>query len=173
MRQCMHMTSEVDTLNWSLTSAGSSIQLAWRKLGPVAWSGTAASFPAAPRQPGIYLIKVTLDHRYRVYIGEAEDLGRRLRRYGGRADEKPNQRGMTTTNMRGRVRRTCRAGGGAVVYLLELPIKHLPEREVLDPHCKDCRIALERLALSAAYLCGEPLINEHGFPEYPPGDPLQ
>ena len=49
---------------------------------------------------------------------------------------------------------------------------HLPGREVLDSHCKDCRIALERLVLSAAYLRGEPLINEHGFPEYPPGDPL-
>jgi hypothetical protein len=142
-------------------------------LGPVAWSGSAASFPAGPKEPGIYLIKVILDHRYRIYIGEAADLSGRLRRYGGQADEKPNQRGKTTTNMRGRIRRTCRVGGGAVVYLLELPIKHLPEREALDPYCKDCRIALERLALSAAYLRGELLINEHGFPEYPPGDPLQ
>jgi hypothetical protein len=99
----MHMTSEATALNWSLTSADSSIELVWRKLGPVAWSGSAASFPAAPKEPGVYLIKVTLDDRYRVYIGEAEDLNRRLRRYGGRADEKPNQRGMTTTNMRGRI----------------------------------------------------------------------
>jgi hypothetical protein len=166
-------TSDVTTLNWQLTSASSSIQLIWRKLGPVAWSGSAALFPAAPRQPGLYLIKVSLDHRYRIYIGETGDLRRRLRDYGGHADEKPNERGETTPNMRGRIRRTCRAGGGAVVYLLELPIKHLPEREELDQHCKDCRIALERLALSAAYLRGEPLINEHGFPEYPPGDPLR
>ena len=169
----MHMTSDASALNWPFTSAGSSIQLVWRNLGTVAWSGSAASFPAAPKEPGIYLIKVTLGDRYRIYIGEAEDLNRRLRRYGGRADEKPNQRGMTTTNMRGRIRRTCRAGGSAVAYLLELPIQHLPEREALDPHCKDCRIVLERLALSAAYLQGEPLINEHGFPEYPLGDPLQ
>ena len=172
MRQSMHMTSEADVLNWPLTSVDSSIQLVWRKLGAVGWSGSAASFPVAPKEPGIYLIKVILDHRYRIYIGEADDLGRRLRRYGGWADEKPNQRGMTTTNMRGRVRRTCRAYGSVVVHLLELPIQHLPEREVLDPHCKDCRITLERIALSAAYLRGEPLINEHGFPEYPPGDPL-
>ena len=167
------MTSEPTALNWPLTSADSSIPLVWRMLGPVAWSGSAASFPAAPKEPGVYLIKVMLDERYRVYIGEAEDLNRRLRRYGGRADEKPNQREMTTTNMRGRIRRSCRAGGGAVAYLLELPLKHLPEREALDPHCKDCRIVLERLALSAAYLRGEPLINEHGFPRYPLGDPLQ
>ncbi len=135
IQQSMHMTSEASTLNWPFTSAGSSIQLVWRNLGPVEWSGSAASFPAAPREPGIYLIKVTLGDRYRIYIGEAEDLNRRLRRYGGRADEKPNQRGMTTTNMRARIRRTCRAGGGAVAYLLELPIRHLPEREALDPHC--------------------------------------
>jgi hypothetical protein len=166
------MTSEADIISWPLTSACSSIQLVWQKLGPVTWSGSAASFPVAPQKPGIYLIKVSLSHRYRIYIGEAEDLSKRLRRYGGRAAEKPNQRGKTTTNMRGRVRRTCRAGGDVVVYLLDLPIKHLPEREDLDPHCKDCRITLERLALSAAYLRGEPLINEHGYPEYPPGDPL-
>jgi hypothetical protein len=166
------MASEAETLNWPLTSAGSSVQRVWRKLGHVAWSDSAASFPAAPKEPGIYLIKVTLDDRYRIHIGEAEDLSRRLRRYGGQADEKPNQRGKTTTNMRGRVRRTCRADGGVVVYLLELPINHVPEREALDPCCKDCRIALERLALSAAYLRGEPLINEHGFPEYPADDPL-
>lgn len=172
MRQPVHMASEAETLNWPLTCAGSSVQLVWRKLGLVAWSGSAASFPAAPKEPGIYLIKVTLDDRYRIYIGEAEDLSRRLRRYGGQADEKPNQRGKTTTNMRGRVRRTCRVGGGVVVYLLELPINHVPEREALDPYCKDCRIALERLALSAAYLRGEPLINEHGFPEYRADDPL-
>jgi len=75
--------------------------------------------------------------------------------------------------MRGRIRRTCRAGGSAVVYLLDLPVKQLPDREALDPRCKDCRIALERLALSTAYMRGEPLINEHGFPEYPADDPLQ
>lgn len=169
----MYMTSEPVALNWPLTSADSSIQLVWRMLGPVDWTGTAASFPAGPKEPGVYLIKVIFDDRYRIYIGEAEDLNRRLRRYGGRADEKPNQQGMTTTNMRGRLRRTCRAGGSAIAYLLELPIKKIPEREALDPYCKDCRIVLERLALSAAYLRGEPLINEHGFPEYPPGDPLQ
>jgi hypothetical protein len=172
MLQSVHMTFEADTLNWPLTSANSSIELVWRKLGTVMWSGSAARFPAAPQEPGVYLIKVALDHRYRIYIGEAEELSRRLRRYGGQAAEKPNQRGKTTTNMRGRVRRTCRVGGDVVVYILELPIKHLPDREALDPHCKDCRIVLERLALSAAYLRGEPLINEHGFPEYPPGDLL-
>ena len=172
-RQSVHMTSEARALTWPLRSAGSSIQLAWRSLGPVAWSGLAASFPATPKEPGVYLIKVILDDRYRIYIGEAADLSRRLRSYGGRADEKPNQRGMTTTNMRGRIRRTCRAGGSAVACLLELPIKHLPQREALDPHCTDCRITLERLALSAAYLRSEPPINEHGFPQYPPGDPLQ
>ena len=32
---------------------------------------------------------------------------------------------------------------------------------------------LERLALAAANLQGEHVINEHGFPEYLSGDPLQ
>ncbi len=164
--------SEADALEWSLTSGGSSIQLAWRKLGPVAWSGSTAAFPAAPEEPGIYLIQVTLDGSRRIYVGEAANLSRRLRRYGGRANERPNQRGMTTSNMRGRIRRTYRGGGSAMVYLLQLPIEQFPEREQLGSDCKDCRIVLERLALSAAYLRGEHLINEHGFPGYPSGSPL-
>jgi hypothetical protein len=167
------MASEADVLLWPLVSELSSVQLVWRMLGAVGWSGSSVSFPPAPREPGIYLIKVVLGAKYRIYIGEAEKLDGRLRRNGGRAVEKPNERGKTTANMRGRINRTCRAGGHAVVYLLDLPVKQLPEREALDARCKDCRIALERLALSTAYLRGEPLINEHGFPEYPTGDPLQ
>ena len=166
------MAPEADTLDWSLASADSSMRLVWRKLGPVVWSGSAAGFPAAPERSGIYLIKVALDHRYRIYIGEAANLNKRLRSYGGRTDEKPNERGKTTSNMKGRVRRTCRAGGSVTVYLLELPIEHIPGRGALDPDCKDCRITLERISLSAAYLRGEPLINEHGFPKYPSEDPL-
>jgi hypothetical protein len=132
-----------------------------------------ATFPAAPAEPGIYLIRVRLGQDSRVYIGEAADLGRRLRRYGGRAGERPNQRGMTTSNMRGRIRRSHRAGCSAEVYLLELPIRQAPQREALNPGCKDCRIVLERLALTAAYLRGEHVINEHGFPVYESIDPLQ
>jgi hypothetical protein len=167
------ISPEPDALDWPLKSAGSSIRLLWRKLGAVVWANNAGSFPNAPEEPGIYLIKVTLDGRYRIYIGETVNLRRRLRDFGGRAEERPNQRGKTTTNMRGRVRRTCRAGGNVVVYVLELPVRQLSRRETLDPYCRDCRIMLERLALSVAYVRGEPLINEHGFPEYPLGHPLQ
>lgn len=83
-----------------------------------------------------------LDQNRRAYVGEAADLAKRLRRYGGRADDQPNQRGMTTSNMRGRIRRTFRAGGSAEVYLLDFPVTQFPERETLDPGCKDCRIVL-------------------------------
>ena len=168
----MYMECEPDVMSWPLTSSSSFIQLSWHELGPVTWSGSSATFPAGPGRPGVYMVKVSLGNRYRVYIGETADLRKRLRSFGGRAEEKPNQRGKTTANMRGRIRRTCRAGGEAVVYLLELPVKHVPGRESLDLHCKDCRITLERLALATAYLRGEPLINEHGFPECRAGDPL-
>jgi hypothetical protein len=43
----------------------------------------------------------------------------------------------------------------------------------LDPDRKDHRIMIERLAISAAYLHGEQLINEEGFPAYPEGHPLR
>jgi hypothetical protein len=46
---------------------------------------------------------------------------------------------MTIKNVRGRIRRTCRAGGSTVACLLELPVKHLPEKETPDPHGKNCR----------------------------------
>jgi hypothetical protein len=66
-----------------------------------------------------------------------------------------------------------REGDGSVeVYLLELPIASGSNSCALNPACKDCRIMLERIALSAAFLQREPLINEHGFPEPAQDDPL-
>jgi hypothetical protein len=38
---------------------------------------------------------------------------------------------------------------------------------------QDGRIMIERVAIAAAYLRHEPLINEHGFPAAAPGDLLQ
>ncbi|HTQ91209.1 MAG TPA: hypothetical protein VMK84_17125, partial [Streptosporangiaceae bacterium] len=105
--------------------------------------------------------------------GEAADLRKRLRRYAGRAEERPNERGMTSTNMRGRLTRTLRAGGEAVIYRLQLPLEQAHVGERLDLDRKDHRIMVERLAISAAYLQGEQLINEGGFPAYPKGHPLQ
>jgi hypothetical protein len=90
IRQSMHVTSEASALNWPLTSAGTPIPLVWRNLGPAAGPGSAASFPSRCEEPGACLITVTLDDRYRLYIGEAEDVSRRPRRYGGRANEEPD-----------------------------------------------------------------------------------
>jgi hypothetical protein len=150
-----------------------SLRLTWARLGPVEWSDTKATFPAAPQEPGVYLVRVALGDESRIYIGQAVDLRSRLRSYGGNAIERPNEPGSTTANMHGRIRRTYRAGGSAAVWTLKLPIQRSLEREPLDPTITKCRIMLERLAISAAYLHGERLINEGGFPEYPPGHPLR
>src|SRR5216683_1113171 len=117
------MATEADELRWLLRSEDSTAVLHWDKLGAVIWSADVASMPIAPALPGIYMIKVMLDGRYRIYIGEAANLRKRLARYGGRGLERPNQQGRTTSNMKGRLRRTLRAGGSAEVYLLRLPIE--------------------------------------------------
>lgn len=120
------------------------------------------------------MVKMIAHGRYRIYIGEAANLRKRLRRYGGQGAEHAIQRGKTTTNMRGRVRRTLREDDGSVeVYLLQLPIDSGNALCEDYPSCKDCRIMLERIALSTAYLRYEPLINEHGFPKPSSEDPLQ
>jgi hypothetical protein len=167
------MPGPVEEVDWLVSSAGTSIRLVWRRLGRIQWTGSAIVFPGTPHEPGVYLIRVALGQASRAYIGEAADIRRRLSRYGGRAEERPNQRGVTDTNMRGRLTRTFRAGGEAVIYLLQLPLSLPQGRECFDPQRKDCRIMLERLAISAAYLRGEELINEEGFPSYPEGHPLQ
>jgi hypothetical protein len=137
-------------MEWLLRAEDSWTVLLWEKLGPVTWSADRASIPIAPATGGIYMIKVMLDGRYRIYIGEAANLRKRLRRYGGRGAERPNQQGKTASKMKGRLRRSCRAGGTADVYLLRLPICSEPAMYTLDVGCKDCRITLERLALSCA-----------------------
>ena len=173
MWQSCRVLLDVEEFEWLVMSKTQSMRLAWVRLGLVAWSGTAATFPVAPQEPGVYLVGVALGDNSRVYIGEAENLRVRLRRYGGNGAERPIERGRTSANMRGRIRRTYRAGGSAAVWLLKLPVEQSPGRDPLDPAIKDCRIMLERLAISAAYLHGEHVINERGFPEYPPGHPLQ
>lgn len=169
------MILEGDVLKWTLICQGHVIELRWHKLLPVTWVDDVAIFPMAPDEPGVYLVKVRFGDRYRAYVGEAANLRKRLRSYGGHGVEIPNERGRTTHNMKGRVRRTFRAGGDVTVYWLELPIA-LPEvLYELDPRDKDDRIMLERIALTVAYLHGVPLINEHGFPPSVPeyDDPLR
>jgi hypothetical protein len=66
--------------------------------------------------------------------------------------------------MRRCVRRALREDDGTVeVHLLEFPIDAGHGLCEHYPTCKDCRIMLERIGLSTAYLRHEPLINENGF----------
>jgi hypothetical protein len=167
------MGEEKNGFVWPLVSESAGIQLRWHMLGSVTWLDDFASFPRGPEEPGVYLLKLTARSRYRIYIGEAANLRKRLRSYGGQGAERAIERGKTTTNMRGRVRRTLREKDGRVeVYLLQLPIDS--DHAVCEyyPACKDCRIMLERVALATAYLRQEPLINEHGFPKASSEDPL-
>jgi hypothetical protein len=167
------MSEEKDGFVWPLDSEPASIQLRWRMLGSVTWLNSVARFPHAPDEPGVYLVKLTARCKYRIYIGEAANLRKRLRSYGGQGAERAIEPGKTTTNMRGRVRRTLRENDGSVeVYLLQLPIDSGYAMCEYYPACKDCRIMLERVALTTAYLRHEPLINEHGFPKATREDPL-
>jgi hypothetical protein len=174
LRQCMHMIQQENGFVWPLVSETAGARLRWHRLGSATWLDGVASFPRGPDEPGVYLVKLTARGKYRIYIGEAANLRKRLRSYGGHGAERPIERGKTTTNMRGRVRRVLRENDGSVeVYLLELPIDSGHTLCENYPACKDCRIMLERVALSTAYLRHEPLINEHGFPKASPEDPLQ
>ena len=174
LRQCMHMMPRENGFAWPLRSENAGAPLRWYRLGSVTWLNGFASFPRGPDEPGVYLVKLTARGTYRIYIGEAANLRKRLRSYGGHGAERPIERGKTTTNMRGRVRRVLRENDGRVeVYLLQLPIDSGYALCEHYPACKDCRIMLERVAISTAYLRREPLINEHGFPKASPEDPLQ
>jgi hypothetical protein len=173
-RQSERVTGERYDFTWPLISGAASAQLLWHRLGSAELVDGAARLPQAPDEPGVYLVKLSAQCRYRIYIGEAANLHKRLQRYGGRGAERPTARGKTTDNMRGRVRRVLRNSSGRVeIYLLQLPVNSEYAMCPRYPGCKDCRIMLERVAIATAYLRHEPLINEHGFPEAVPGDPLQ
>lgn len=151
---------------WPLVSEAAAAQLRCHRLGSATWLDGFASLPHGPDEPGVYLVKLTARGKYRIYIGEAANLRKRLRSYGGHGTERPIERGKTTTNMRGRVRRVLRENDRSVeVYLLEFPIDSGSALCESYPACKDCRLMLERVAICTAYLRHEPLINEHGFPK--------
>src|SRR5205809_125141 len=102
------MGEEKNGFVWPLISESAGVQLCWQRLGSVTWLDGFARFPRGPDEPGLYLIKLTAGSRYRIYIGEAANLRKRLRRYGGHGAERSIEQGKTTTNMRGRVRRALR-----------------------------------------------------------------
>jgi hypothetical protein len=167
------MDVDQDGFVWPLLSGSDGVELRWHRLGSVEWLGGIARFPRGPEEPGIYLVRLTARGKYRIYIGETANIRRRLRSFGGRGAEHAIAQGMTTTNMKGRVRRVLREADGSVeVYLLQLPIDSGQAMCEQCPACKDCRIMLERIALTAAYMRHEPLINEHGFPKSSVGGPL-
>jgi len=173
VRQDVHVSGEETGFVWSLTSGSAGVDLRWNELGSATWLNGVARFPRGPDEPGIYLVKLTARGRYRMYIGEAANLRKRLRSYGGKGVERDIERGKTTTNMRGRVRRALREDDGSVkVYLLQLPIDSGYAMCECYPACKNCRIMLERVALATGYLHHGPLINEHGFPKVSSEDPL-
>jgi hypothetical protein len=168
------VTDERDHFNWPLASGAATARLRWDRLGSVELLDGAARLPQANEEPGIYLIKLSAQGRHRVYIGEAANLRERLRRYGGAGVECPPSRGKTTTNMRDRIARVLRDNTGRVeIYVLALPVNAGYAMCDRYPGCKDCRIMIERVAIAAAYLRREPLINEHGFPAVVLGDLLQ
>ncbi len=141
------MDDEKGGFAWPLASESQGVQLRWHRLGSVTWLDGFASFPRSPDEPGVYMVKLTARGQCRIYIGEAANLRKRLRSYGGHGAEHPVQRGKTTTNMRGRVRRVLREmDGSAEVYLLGLPIDSANSMCEDYPACKDCRIMLERVA---------------------------
>lgn len=153
LRQCVHMDEEKISFAWPLASGLAGVELRWHMLGSVTWLDGVASFPRGSDEPGVYMVRLTARGRYRIYIGEAANLRKRLRSYGGRGAQRPVERGKTTTNMRGRVRRVLREMDGSVeVYLLRLPIDSGHAMCEDYPACKDCRTMLERVALSAAYI---------------------
>jgi hypothetical protein len=94
------MTQQENGFVWPLVSETAGVQLQWHKLGSATWLDGVASFPRGPDEPGVYLVKLAARGRYRIYIGEAANLRKRLRRYGGHGTERPIERGRTTTNMR-------------------------------------------------------------------------
>lgn len=139
-----------DELVWPLASGPDGVELCWHRLGSAEWAGGIARFPRAPDEPGVYLVKLTARGKHRIYIGEAANLRKRLRSYGGRGAEHAIVQGMTTANMKGRARRVLReTDGSAEVYLLQLPIDSGEAMCEECPACKDCRIMLERIALTA------------------------
>jgi hypothetical protein len=143
--QCVHMWEEDQAgFDWPLSSGSAAVTLRWHKLGSVTWADGIAKFPRGPDNPGVYLVKVAARGKYRLYIGEARNLRRRLRSFGGRGATYPIQPGKTTTNMKSRVRSALRQGdGSAEVHLLQLPLDAALATCEAFPDCKDCRVMLE------------------------------
>jgi hypothetical protein len=131
------VADERDHFDWPLVSGAATARLRWDRLGSAEFLDGAARLPQASEEPGVYLIRLSAQGRHRIYIGEAANLRKRLRRYGGAGAERPPSRGKTTTNMRGRIRRVVRDTTGRVeIYVLELPVNSGYAMCDRHPECK-------------------------------------
>lgn len=154
---------------WLLDPYEVPIELRWRWLGPVTaadhprFTGALRlTVPKASSLPGVYCIKVILGDQYRLYIGQGANLNKRIQEYAGKCENKlPAKVADPTLNMKYRLWRIFTAGGKAEVF--ELDSCNAPEASP---------VMLERIAIVAAYLRKEPLINERGYPEFLPDDPF-
>ena len=154
---------------WLLDPYEVPIELRWRWLGPVTaadhprFTGALRlTVPKASSLPGVYCIKVILGDQYRLYIGQGANLNKRIQEYAGKCENKLPAKVADPTR-RHEIPPLAHIHCGRKSGSIELDSCNAPEASP---------VMLERIAIVAAYLRKEPLINERGYPEFLPDDPF-
>ncbi|CAL9584650.1 hypothetical protein SUDANB95_05070 [Actinosynnema sp. ALI-1.44] len=130
------------------------VRLTWWRAGEVRMDrGGGLVFPALPHVPGIY--RLTLSEapgqtRPMVYVGETDDLRRRLNSY-----RTPGSTQQTNVRLNEVVINHVRTGGRVVVAVAtDAEVEVFGEIRPLSFRRKSARVAAEHAALAAVYLDG-------------------
>jgi len=132
-------------------------KLEWRSIGDVTLDSSGkVSFPKTPCLPGLYRFEFESPHMCAVYIGQTDQLVRRMQHY---RTPGPSQR----TNLRlNSVMRDVLSGGGRVSLAVITDQAHIDlngDQRAADLSCKSERVFMEHAALCAAITANTQVLN--------------
>jgi hypothetical protein len=118
------------------------VEFSWQEIGTISVDAGRLRFPEAPATPGIY----TFDFGDRVYVGEADQLRRRLQHY-----RTPGSSQRTNLRLNDFTLRLLQAGGSVTVRTVTNAVVEIDGvRATLDLRQKAARQLVENAALTAA-----------------------
>ncbi|WP_077005898.1 DUF7662 domain-containing protein [Saccharothrix sp. ALI-22-I] len=152
-RQAVALEVETDAADLDVR-----VRVTWQRAGQVRLDGSGALvFPTLPRLPGVYRISLTNAPRQAtplVYVGEADDLRRRL--YGYR---RPGAGQQTNLRLHGELQAHLANGGQATVAVATTAtVEASGTSSPLPLARKTARVLAEHAALALIYLDGNAVV---------------
>ncbi len=133
------------------------IKFAWSRLGNVLIDGKERLlFPKTPFRPSVYRLTIIIDGQRSVYVGETDEISRRLQHY-----RTPGITQRTNQRLNSLMMKALNEGGSVEVSVIERSTVHMGNSQInLDMDSKYIRRLFENLAIVNEQQAGAVLLNQ-------------